>query len=220
MDKILNFLGTLVLSIGGIGGILIALSSFIAKLWADLFMRKKTAEYDKQIESYKNELELTRDRYKALNEQILYKNQRVFDVEFKIYQDIIPLIINLSSSVTDYFLKKDMLKEHIEFYNIISIINQVRAEITKHLAFMDDNICNIINKYIFDCIDYVKSVNSFRENILKQNNIEDNTLYINALNENENYANLVLSYMYYLSSKEREISEAIKNYIRENGKIK
>jgi len=61
-------------TIGGIGVIVAALTGFLSKLWADVFMNKKIAEYDRLIEFYKNSLALETEKYKYQNEQIVYKN--------------------------------------------------------------------------------------------------------------------------------------------------
>jgi hypothetical protein len=53
VDKTITILGEIVISLGGAGAIIIALSSFIGKLWSDRYMKKKTAEYDRQLEYYK-----------------------------------------------------------------------------------------------------------------------------------------------------------------------
>ena len=53
---IFSVFGKIVLALGGAGAIIVAVSGFIARLWAKWFMEKQKNKYQKEIEGYKNEL--------------------------------------------------------------------------------------------------------------------------------------------------------------------
>lgn len=219
MEKIINFITVYILPIGGLGAILSAFIAFLSRLWADMFIKRKTAEYDKQIEYYKNDLELTKERYKALNEQVLYRNQRIFDLEFKIYQDIIPIILNTSSSVVNYMLNENMNQFEEESQKLAEIIVGFKDEVTKQAAFIDDKVYNSLVRYFIECNDYVWSINEFRKEIIIKNKISDNDSYLSAIKDNFNYNQLVKEYVILLNSKAGEIAKIIKGYIREKSNI-
>lgn len=108
---IFSVFGKIVLAVGGAGTIIIALSSFIAKLWANWFMEKQKNKYQKEIEGYKNELAVELEKCRTLNEKILHKEIFIYDEEFKIYREIIPRLIKASKSVLDYLINSNFALE-------------------------------------------------------------------------------------------------------------
>jgi hypothetical protein len=220
MDKILIFLGILVLSLGGLSAIVIPFSSFLGKIWAERFMKKKIAEYDRQIEYYNSSLDMERERYKALNEQILYKSQKAFDIEFKIFQDIVPMVMDTSYSIINYLMMKNIMEEDKEFNKVLKDLNNTQDEFIKNSAFIDIKIDKIISRYISNSDNRIRCVNEYRTQIKNQNNFLENDLYIKIMNEDYNYANMVMESLYEVISIGREISKAIKDIIQENGKMK
>lgn len=70
---IFSVFGKIVLALGGAGAIIVAVSGFIARLWAKWFMEKQKNKYQKEIEGYKNELAVELAKCRTLNEKILHK---------------------------------------------------------------------------------------------------------------------------------------------------
>lgn len=87
---IFSVFGKIVLALGGAGAIIVAVSGFIARLWAKWFMEKQKNKYQKEIEGYKNELAVELAKCRTLNEKILHKEIFIYDEEFKIYKEIMP----------------------------------------------------------------------------------------------------------------------------------
>ena len=178
MDIFWELIGT----IGGVGVIIVSIAGFTSKFWADLFMKKKVAEYDKQIELYKNSLELEREKFKALNEQIIYKNKQLFDTEFEIYKIIIPKIIITIDTLVDWVigskLDDDIYFKYIEQYK------ELRKEIAVHSLFIEkeiyiaiDEFCKFAHNKVIDIV--VKNSEKYEK--YKETDIDDAMEIFNEL---------------------------------------
>lgn len=108
---IFSVFGKIVLALGGAGAIIVAVSGFIARLWAKWFMEKQKNKYQKEIEGYKNELAVELAKCRTLNEKILHKEIFIYDEEFKIYKEIMPGFRKVSKSVLDYLVIIKLLVE-------------------------------------------------------------------------------------------------------------
>lgn len=189
MDKVIDFIGKAVVSIGGAGVILIAVSTYISKLWADLFMKKKVMEYDKQIEYYKNNLEMTKERYNALNEQIVYKNQKIFDTEFEIYKELTPKLINSTDEVIKVVMDNYHDEEYMEkLHNSAKDkCRDLHGTILKYACFMDKEIFEKYSDFYFLCM------NSMAE--MRQGDFDENeqlAMVIHVTTEIQNNSNELL----------------------------
>jgi hypothetical protein len=181
MDKVFDIIGKGVIAVGGASAVIIAVSVFISKIWADLFMKKKVAEYDKQIEYLKNSLVLEVERYKAINEQIIYKNLKIFDVEFNIYQEITPKLIDATNAVIesimdmheqeDCSLQKKAKEKCFELHLIL----------TRYSSFMDKEMYEKYRDFILLCYKYLQD-NNITYGVSKEKKDTSNLIY-NASNE-------------------------------------
>ncbi|SEW31910.1 hypothetical protein [[Clostridium] fimetarium] len=157
MKILFDIIGT----VGGIGVIIAALAGFFSKFWADAFMNKKIAEYDKQIELYKNSLALETEKYKSLNEQIIYKNMKIFDIEFSIYQEITPLVMKVRWAAIRAMgtnPNKDFTEEHSEAKEKC---HELREKTLKNISFMDKDIYKIYEAFYFLCMNSMGEVRKF-----------------------------------------------------------
>lgn len=80
--------GKIVASVGGAGLIIIGLSSWIGKIWADKLMETQRKQNQKEIEKFKSELHKELELLKAKNEKMNYITKTQFDTEFKMYQEL------------------------------------------------------------------------------------------------------------------------------------
>lgn len=80
--------GKIVVSVGGAGLIIIGLSSWIGKIWADKLMETQRKQNQKEIEKFKSELHKELELLKAKNEKMNYITKTQFDAEFKMYQEL------------------------------------------------------------------------------------------------------------------------------------
>jgi hypothetical protein len=141
LKDVLDLLGL----VGGAGAIIIGIASFTSKLWADWFMKKKTAEYDKQMEHYKSILELERERYIALNEQIVYKNKILFDTEFEIYKEITPKLISTVDAFTNWIIFQKLSRESLD--KLQQQYQDMNYSITKYASFIDEVMYKCLNDF-------------------------------------------------------------------------
>lgn len=80
--------GKIVAAVGGAGVIIIGLSSWIGKIWADKLMETQRKQNQKEIEKFKSELHKELELLKAKNEKMNYMTKTQFDAEFKMYQEL------------------------------------------------------------------------------------------------------------------------------------
>lgn len=173
MDNLVDIIGKIVIALGGAGTVIIALSSYISKLWADNLMKKKTAEYDKQFAIYKLSIDLEIEKMKALNEQVIYKNKQLFDKEFKIYEVVIPKLIVATDNLLGWLVGSKLDDEKYSEY--INSFDDLRKEIARNVLFMDKEIHAAIEEYS-------KYIHSFVIEIVVMNldkyvRYKENTIY-------------------------------------------
>lgn len=149
MNTILDFIGL----IGGAGALIVGISAYTSKLWADWFMQKKTAEYDKQIELYKSSLELEIEKYKALNEQIVYKNMKIFDTEYKVFQEITPQLIE-AKWATVKAMGNNPDEDYMEelHKHAIEKCHEFRNTLLRYVSFMDKAIYDKYETFYYLCM--------------------------------------------------------------------
>jgi hypothetical protein len=83
--ELLQIAAAVLLSLGGGGAIVVALSSWLGKLWADRLLERQRAVNERQLEAYKRELELSFDSKK-----------RASEAEFKIYRQLWAAVTKLT----------------------------------------------------------------------------------------------------------------------------
>lgn len=159
MKMVLDLIGLL----GGVGAIIVGISAFTSKLWADWFMKKKTIEYDKQIALYKDTLEIEREKYKAIYDQMIYKNKLVFDAEFKIYQKLTPIIMDIRWSSVKAMGKYPYNKEMEDRYNEAIVKCKEAISLTlNYIALMDKDVYNKYANFILLCMNNMEDIRQGR----------------------------------------------------------
>lgn len=78
------------------GAIILALSSFFGKMWANKILEKQKAEFQKDIEEYKNALSCELENVKATNEKLTYISKIQYDIE-------ISAIKSLTQRATEFY---------------------------------------------------------------------------------------------------------------------
>lgn len=102
--------GKVVASLGGAGLIIIGLSSWIGKIWADKLMETQRKQNQKEIEKFKSELHKELELLKAKNEKMNYMTKTQFDAEFRMYQELSEACIETFISVNSVFPIKDKIE--------------------------------------------------------------------------------------------------------------
>ena len=86
--EILEISATVIASLGGSSAIILGLSKWFGKLWANLILEEEKAKHQKEIEGYKSNLSKELARINAIQDQALYISKNQYDNEYKIYQKI------------------------------------------------------------------------------------------------------------------------------------
>lgn len=122
MEQIFEILGKAVVAVGGAGAIIIAISGYISKFYADWFLQKEKAKYEKEIEEYKQQIQRELEVARNLNEEIAYKKRVIFDSEYKYYIEIVPKLVSAADALTLYIATKIQLRDDDENYDILNEI--------------------------------------------------------------------------------------------------
>ncbi len=86
--EIFKVTGAILMSFGGAGVILFALSSWLGKVWASRILANEKQEHTKEIESYKHKLKVEISELQMMNDKSVYVSKTQYDKEFEIYLSI------------------------------------------------------------------------------------------------------------------------------------
>lgn len=156
-------------SIGGAGAIIYIFSSYFGKMWADKYLEKIKMDYQKEIEHYKNQLEI-------LRESSLRYSSRQFELYNTLWQSLYELKI-----------KADALWEEANQNNLYKFAEQLKHtidQIEKSALFIENShyedlksVLNQFRDYKIGKSNLIEFRNKFR-NIGTDTNIH---MYINEL---------------------------------------
>ena len=155
LKNIINVISIVIVSVGGTGVIILGISSWIGRILLDKFSEKYKAKYEKEIESYKGEIDVKLNKLDKIEEKALYITKVNYDNEYKIYMEIWPKLIECVNSTIKLYprgiedvpidekelenYKRDKYKEfvsnYIKFYNCIE----------KYAPFYKEEFYNILN---------------------------------------------------------------------------
>lgn len=88
MNQIFEVAGSILVSLGGGSVIVLGLSSWLGKVWANRILENEKKAHQLEIENYKSQLAISLEQIKSLNDKALYISKVQYDKEFQIYQDI------------------------------------------------------------------------------------------------------------------------------------
>lgn len=98
MQNIVNIISWIIVSVGGAGVVILGISHWIGKIWANKFAEKHKVKYEKELEHYKSEINTRLNKLDKIEEKALYISKVNFDNEFKIYMEIWPKLIECINS--------------------------------------------------------------------------------------------------------------------------
>lgn len=159
-EDILKIVAALIASVGGAGAIIWALSSFFGKMWANKILEKQKAEYQKDIEEYKNALSCELETVKATNEKLTYISKIQYDIEIEAIRDLTQAshrALLMCFSLIPY--DKDLLKNKQEmaarndghYKNFTECINSFMDVYGSSLAFIEEDIAQLFLKFLSIC---------------------------------------------------------------------
>ncbi len=103
MDEYLKIGATIIAALGGSGAIILGLSNYLGKIWANRLMVKEKAEHDRELEKLRTELHQESQQHLAkLNSEIeIYKQTQLREHNDKllIYRATIDLVATMLAKV-------------------------------------------------------------------------------------------------------------------------
>lgn len=94
MTEVLSIASTIILSLGGSGAIIIGLSNWLGKIWANRILEKEKHKYTKELEEYKNTLSEKMSILNSLIDKSSFVTKLQYEKEFSIYQEIWEALVN------------------------------------------------------------------------------------------------------------------------------
>jgi hypothetical protein len=88
MDELFKIIGAVITGLGGSSVIIIGLSSWLGKIWANRIFEKERSKYEIDLEDYKKEINKEMQKLRTYDEKALHMSKIQYDKEFEIYQDI------------------------------------------------------------------------------------------------------------------------------------
>lgn len=144
------------------GAIILALSSFFGKMWANKILEKQKAEFQKDIEEYKNALSCELENVKATNEKLTYISKIQYDIEISAIKSLTQAshrILLMCFSITPYNKallknKDEIINRHNNHYqNFVACVNSFMDIYGSSLAFVEENIAELFMKFLSLCRD-------------------------------------------------------------------
>lgn len=86
--EIFEVAGAIIASLGGGAALVLGLSSWLGKVWANRILENEKAQHNKELERYKRELSEELERVKSFNDKALYVSKAQYDNEYRIYTEI------------------------------------------------------------------------------------------------------------------------------------
>lgn len=83
--QVFQLISALLASVGGAGAIIIAVSSWLGKVWANRLMEKDRAQHSKELEALKNQYSKELEEYRTRLGLIVGQLQRYYGRQFELY---------------------------------------------------------------------------------------------------------------------------------------
>ena len=130
--------------------------------WANKILEKQKAEYQKDIEEYKNALSCELENVKAVNEKLTYISKVQYDLEITAIKSLTQAshrVLLMCFSIAPYneaLLKNktEILNRHKTHYqNFVICMNSFMDVYGSSLAFIEENIASLFMKFLSLCKD-------------------------------------------------------------------
>lgn len=181
MNELFEWVGKVVLSVGGAGVIIISISTFLAKFWTDYYMKKVSARYDKEMEEYKSQLTAELNKIKMMNDLSYEKKRISLEMKLHIFKEVVPLAVKVIDDAGQLGICLQAKKED-STYNMPEVISanaddnwiEYHKLYTTYAGFIPVDIYDCFNKIGYDYA-------NFSAEVLK--NKCNHTYYTDELNQ-------------------------------------
>ncbi|MGN1153765.1 MAG: hypothetical protein ACI4S3_07025 [Candidatus Gastranaerophilaceae bacterium] len=205
---IFSLFGKMVFSVGGAGVIILGLSSWIGKIWADKLMQSLKKQNQKEIEEYKLKLAEQLEILKAKNDKLNYISKTQFDAEFKMYQELSKAIYILINTIKKFDQSQTIANvAYIKIAQSLSEETKKAFQIFEQLLFqyapfIQEKIFLICEH--FRIVVFTKFISFHMEELFNEDNIMPRILKISKNFDSETREIFLLH---------KEIIEALRKYL-------
>lgn len=145
--ELTDFFGTaaaILASLGGGSFIVLGLSSWLGKVWANRILENEKAAHQEEIDEYKSKLQVELDRLNAIQDKALYISKNQYDNEYRIYQDIWHKLYKCTTATIRLYpgyeavpVDEDERQKYMEekYANYVSCFNEFNNSIEENTPF-------------------------------------------------------------------------------------
>lgn len=180
MNKILETIGHIVVSLGGASALLLALSGWLGKIFAKHIANKEVAEYNKQLEKLKGQLNVELSKLSRANDIISKINIYQFEKEYERYSEIwdnlFEIILktkNLFPQMGQYTKKEEKQYKEDVYIEYSEAYNRFSKNIEKHAPFYTEEIFKDLSEIREVCLKQGCNYQVFELDFFKVNDASD-----------------------------------------------
>lgn len=107
MGSIWQTIGAFLLGVGGVSGVIIFLSKWLAQLIADRVIQSKQHQIDIELTEMRGKIELELEKYRTQAAEYTYVSQIQFETEFKVYQTLFQNLYMFGVCTSDLYPSLD-----------------------------------------------------------------------------------------------------------------
>lgn len=151
MDKFFEIMGFLVASFGGAGAIIVGLSSWIGKIWANKFYEKEKIKQEEYLTEIQNKFDI---KLAEINAQ-LEKNKLQFELlnkeRVEVIKNLYVKLVDMEDFLGIYFRKLnayniDVKKKSVEYLNVEKAVSDFMEYNNHNRIFFNETICHDIKE--------------------------------------------------------------------------
>lgn len=156
MKDIFEIAVAILASIGGAGVIIVGLSSWLGKVWANRILEQEKTELSKDVEGYKNKLDTELQRLNFANDKAIHVSKNQYEKEFQFYTEIWESLVELTNKTLNLFplienvpADKEKLKQYkLDKYDeFVKAYNQYLMLTKKYLPFYNKEISEKFDEF-------------------------------------------------------------------------
>lgn len=156
IENICKIVALVILSAGGIGGVIWYVSKGLSKMLFEKYMENIKHKYDKELEEIKHSYELELNKIKAKLDNITYISNLQYEKEFQIYIEVFEKIYTVIENARKlyYSTYKNNFSKDV-FFDLSNSVNEYSCLVMRYKPFIDCEIwiaLEDINKYLRECI--------------------------------------------------------------------
>lgn len=145
--------------LGGVTAILVALFTFISKIWLSRIIEKNKYELQVELKSVQNELDVTNRKLDAEIQNSVYISQKQLEHEYGIYQNVWASLIELNNAtmrlrpMLDYVdpkkTREEIIRERLSVFG--EKYNEFAAVILQNKPFYPQSVFDVLDSVIEKC---------------------------------------------------------------------